>query len=526
MDVSAGIIDGTILTTADPTFMDSEDFVVVPGTYSFTEDIPDGWRQVSAECTVDGGDPIDISETGEIDIGATETVVCEFVNEKFASLTIKKTTNDEIGGAFTINVSGPTTTLDGKILTTADPTFMDSATEIETETGAYTITEDIPDGWRQVSATCTVDAGDPIDISETGLINFGAMKVVVCEFVNEKFGTIKIVKTIPLDASGAFGITITGETTIDPFMLTPTVDSDDDGLFDDMSEVIEIIHGDYTVFETLPDSTWQQKSATCDDGTDLVATNGVVNVGPMDDVICTFDNENKSTLIVKKTTQDELGGNFFINVVGPTMFVGANQIPLTTADPTYMDSEELEVTAGEYVVTEEFQFNSDWRFVSLTCTDNTASQVLSTTVGEPFIIEPGHEVLCEFINQHTGRIEIEKILVGFTGDPATFVFDIDNGPDGDVSQLKVMNNPVEPSFEIFRTVGEYDVSESQILTPGWTLLSAECDNGTFDGINKVEDVEVFPGEVTKCTFVNFNDAFLTIKKTTLDDIPGIFTINA
>ena len=46
----------------------------------------------------------------------------------------------------------------------------------------------------------------------------------------------------------------------------------------------------HTLLEVLPDDTWQIDGAACDNGTDLLATNGQLFVGAGEIVTCTFTN--------------------------------------------------------------------------------------------------------------------------------------------------------------------------------------------------------------------------------------------
>ena len=69
--------------------------LLLPGPYSVSEIVPNGWTLTSATCD-DGSDP------SAIDLGPGETVTCTFTNTKESTLTVNKIVNNNFGGTATI----------------------------------------------------------------------------------------------------------------------------------------------------------------------------------------------------------------------------------------------------------------------------------------------------------------------------------------------------------------------------------------------------------------------------------------
>ena len=104
---------------------------------------------------------------------------------------------------------------------------------------------------------------------------------------------------------------------------------------------------------------WTLTSATCSDGTDLVASAGVVNVGPLENVTCTFTNTGLANLRIVKDAERP-GVNFDFTAAAP----------LSPATFDLADGEQqdfLGLGSGTYSVTEDGE--AGWDNTSNNCVD-------------------------------------------------------------------------------------------------------------------------------------------------------------
>jgi len=141
---------------------------LAPGTYNVAMTAVNGWTS-SATCS-DGSSP------GAIALAAGETVTCTFNNEQQTTpvtrITIYKQTlpaGEAQVFQFTSNFAGTFGLAHGGSKVT------------DVAAGSYSVSESVPNGWTQVSATCN-------DGSSPGNINVSEGETVACTFVNQKQG--------------------------------------------------------------------------------------------------------------------------------------------------------------------------------------------------------------------------------------------------------------------------------------------------------------------------------------------------
>ncbi len=148
----------TVANTGNKTFIDLDQ----DNTYSITETVPEGWDLTSATCT-------GTNTPSAITPDAGETVTCTFTNTKDSNIVVNKTT---VGGhgEFTFDTSyGADFVLSNG----------QSSNSGDIDAGTYSISEAVPSGWAQTSATCD-------DNSPVGAISLQAGETVTCTFVNNK----------------------------------------------------------------------------------------------------------------------------------------------------------------------------------------------------------------------------------------------------------------------------------------------------------------------------------------------------
>lgn len=135
------------------------------GTYAIAETVPAGWVQSSATC--DNGDA-----PGSITLTAGKTVTCTFESARQDAITVVKRT---LGGDGAFAFTSPNAAIGNFSLTTSGGTASKTFTGLAA--GTYAITETVPVGWTQTSATCS-DGSNPASITLT------VGETVTCTFEN------------------------------------------------------------------------------------------------------------------------------------------------------------------------------------------------------------------------------------------------------------------------------------------------------------------------------------------------------
>lgn len=161
---------------------------LVPGTYSVTEEVPDGWSLASASC--DDQSPIDA-----IDLESGETVTCTFVNDEepppppeTGEIIVEKVvTGGDSPFAFTFETEG--FDLEDNTLANGESS---SSGPVEPGSG-YAVSEVVPDGWTLLSATCD-DGSDP------GAIEVSPGETVTCTFTNQIVDDVLALVLVTVDA--------------------------------------------------------------------------------------------------------------------------------------------------------------------------------------------------------------------------------------------------------------------------------------------------------------------------------------
>src|SRR6185503_11382876 len=147
----------------------------------------------------------------------------------------------------------------------------------------YSVSETVPSGWDQASATCS-------DGSPVSNISFSAGENVTCTFTNNKRGRIVVVKDATPDDPQDFTFTTGGGLSPASFQL----DDDANPTLSDTQTISNVAVGSgYSVAETVP-TGWDLTSATCDDGSPV----SNINVGPDETVTCTFNNRTRGQIVV------------------------------------------------------------------------------------------------------------------------------------------------------------------------------------------------------------------------------------
>jgi len=404
------------------------------GFYSVSETVPANWTQTSASCT--NGTPAAVI----VAPGAMTT--CTFTNTQQGAIKVVKNT---VGGnatfAFTSNFGLTSLTTSGG---TASQTFSNV-----TPGGVYSLTETVPTGWTQTSATCT--AGTPTAITVAPGVT------TTCVITNTigappAVGLITVVKNT-VGGNGTFAFSSN-------FGLTSLTTSAGTAsqTFNNLTP-----GSNYFVSETVP-SGWTQTSASCTNGTPAAVTvmTGVTT-------ICTFTNTQLGSITIVKNT---VGGN------GTFAFTSNFGLasPLTTVGGTVSQTVNNLAPGSGYNVGETVPVG--WTQTNLICTNGTPAAIT---------VVAGGTTTCIFTNVQNGSIKVVKNAVGGDG---TFAFTSNFG----LTSLATSGGTATQTFGNLAPGGSYSLSET--AASGWTQTNASCSNGTPAAI------VVVAATTTTCTITN------------------------
>ena len=312
--------------------------------YGVSEDVPAGYRLTSIECDGENGstsvsDAKGVDPEATIKVAAGEHVTCTYTNTKDSSITIRKeAVGGEEGDSFGFSASDG---LADAGRTTADPMLVEGGFTLEDGEsqgfagvvpdgdGAYTVTEDVPAGWRLTKIAC--DDDDSTDESSnagleghTATVKLDAGEDVVCTFTNTRNATIKVTKVVEggddgdrfaFDASSAFGSSGTsiplgaGETWSLGAGDTQTFANAQPNDYDGGPE--------YAVAETGAPDGYRLTRIDCSNeaSTNVADADGLTDpativAAPGETVECTFTNTKRGTIeIEKQTDPDEADEN-------------------------------------------------------------------------------------------------------------------------------------------------------------------------------------------------------------------------
>ena len=231
--------------------------------YSLSETVPSGWDQTSATC--DDGSPV-----SNINVAPAETVTCTFTNRKRAQLVVVKDSLPDDPQDFSFTAGGGLSPAGFQLDDDANATLSNTRTFSDVVPGSgYSISETVPGGWDQQSASCS-------DGSPTSNVSLGAGETVTCTFTNRKRGQIVAVKdAVPNDPQD-FSFTAGGGLSPASFSL----DDDADGTLAASRTFTDVMPGSgYSLAETVPGG-WDQTAATCDDGSPVSNINVVRRLRP------------------------------------------------------------------------------------------------------------------------------------------------------------------------------------------------------------------------------------------------------
>jgi CSLREA domain-containing protein len=438
---------------------------VAAGTYVVTESATPGWDFVHAECD-DGdstGDPTNRTITFRASGG--ENITCVVTNHRQPStITVVKETEPEGSTqpfSFTASYD-----VDGFAL--ADGQSNESE---DIGPGTYSVSETVPAGWDQVSATCS-DGSDPSAIA------LAAGEHVTCTFTNTLLGRIEVEKqTTP---AGYGGFQFTGD-------LSGTL-ADDEALGADVRT------GTYSVTEVLPAFYWRVFSISCNDADSSGSTatkTATFHVDPGETVRCVFTNFGTAFYQVQKVSLPAGGTDFPFKWDDAPLVFDLNDQDLATTSSL----------AGTKTLRE--QAKPGWRLVDVSCNSPDASGDVQTA-SATYNLVPGQTVKCTFTNEQLATLTIKKVTdSSVPTDTFTFAGDV----GGQVSGSNDLTVQVP--------TGTYSTTEQ--IDPNYFLSGVQCDDtdSTGDVPSRTVTFVAAPGEHVTCTVTNTHWSTVRVDKTTL-----------
>jgi hypothetical protein len=454
---------------------------VPTGDYAVAERAADGTEledyasTIACEPREDGPAERSVPTAGtstDVTLNAGDDVVCTFTNTRKSTFKVIKKFEGPSGSdtvAITVNGEGQNVGSPKNSPRAGTPAFGDGdGTQTFTvqpgdsirfgETGS----EGVDLSKYDVKVECVDQADKPVSYSLDGdwyVHDIPAGTNVVCTIYNTRqSGRITLKKILKPAGSGEFNLKLDGEN-------TSVVQTDGDTTFgdQDQTDAIQVATGQHTVAEMAAEGTnatdFVMGAPVCVNRIADVATfsrdvpatevpvqvdeDGRLDVTPGSDILCTFTNEQKGTVIIKKVTNPASADAFAFS--GD---LGAFNVTAGT------DGQAFKVAPGKsYAVTEDPA--NGYSFGSAVCEESAkgedeASSVSGTTATAN--VQPGETVTCTFTNN--------KIPQNVPVSPSGGV-----SPSGDVS-------PVTPSGGVTARKGTARISGTVGCAAGTFAVSS------------------------------------------------------
>jgi uncharacterized protein (TIGR03437 family) len=387
------------------------------GGYSVSEIVPSGWVQTFASCTN--------GTLAAITVAAGATTTCTIINTQQGSIRLVKNT---VGGDGTFSFSS-SFGLGPIILTTSGGTASQTFSNLRPG-GSYGLSETVPSGWTQTSATC--NNGTP------AAITVAAGVTTTCIITNTRVaptGSIQVVKNT-VGGDGTFAITSN-------FGLTSLTTRGGTGSL----TIVNLAPGSsYSVSETVP-SGWAQTGASCNNGTPTA-----INVAAGVTTTCIITNTRVAPTGSIQVVKNTVGGN---GTFAFTSNFGLSS--LTTSVGTASQTFSNLTPGGGYSLSETVP--SGWTQTGASCNNGTPAAIT---------VVAGVTTICTITNTPMA-VAVPDLTIG-----KRHAGNFHQGDTGDTYALTVTNAGQGP------TTGEVTVSDAlpagltatAIGGTGWTCVLA------------------------------------------------------
>ncbi|HET9476939.1 MAG TPA: hypothetical protein VFP63_05585, partial [Dehalococcoidia bacterium] len=271
------------------------------------------------------------------------------------------------------------------------------------------------------------------------------------------------------------------------------LDDDGDPTLSNTEGPVSVASGTYGCSEA-PVPLWTLTSATCSDGSPVNA----INVGPGENVTCTFVNTKDGSITIVKDVANPPGTHpqdFSFTCSPP---VGSFQLDDDADGALSNTNGPTSVSTGTYGCSEAPV--AGWVLTSTTCSDGSPVNAINVGAAE--------DVTCTFVNAPVGNVVIQKVCVGgnesfgFTGTLGAFGLSCVNGSAGQ-------------SFNSI-PVGSKTVTESA-PPAGWSFTGLTCDDPGAVITGPTATFTLDAGETVTCTYTNMKSATVVIVKDTVPD---------
>ncbi len=472
----------------NPTRSNTQAFtnVVAQGGYSIAMTAVTGFDLTTATCS--NGSPV-----SNITIAGGQSVTCTFTVNKRARVTVVKDAQPDDAQDFAFAATGltPSTfSLDDD----ANGTLSNSQVFNNVAVGSgYAVSETVPSGWDQSSATCS-------DGSPVTNIDVSAGEQVTCTFVNKKRGSLTIVDDSQPDDPQDFSYTAGGG-------LSPTSFSLDDDTDTALSNTRTFSNlaaaSGYTVAQTAV-AGWTSTSS-CTNGSTLAN----ITVNPGESVTCTVTNKRNGTIVAIKDAQPNDPQDFSFTAGGglsPASFsLDDDSDPALSNTRTFSNI----VPQSGYSLAETIP--GGWDQTSAICSDGSPVSNIN--------VAPNESITCTFTNRKRGTIVL--IEDSLPNDPQDFAFLAGGGLSPSTFSLDDDSDPTLSNTRTFTNVvaGTYGISEA--VPGGWDQTGATCDNGSA-----LSGIDVSAGETVTCTVTNRKRGNVIVVKDAVPNDPQDFSFAA
>jgi plastocyanin len=258
---------------------------LLPGAFTVTEGAdPSGWSLTNLQCTGGGADTTTAGHTATIGLAPGEAVTCTFTNSGVGTITIVKDAVDNSAQDFPFTTTGGLSPSAFNLDDDGSAPLSNQQVFTNVAAGLYSVTEGAdPTGWQLTNLQCIGGGLDTTTAGRTATIGLDPGENVTCTYTNTEEGSITIVKDAQPD--GAQDFEFDPSANHDPgtnFLL----DDDADGTLSAQRTFTGLLPGTYAVDEVNMPGGWNLTSTSCTDS----SAPGVINLGPGEDVTCTFTN--------------------------------------------------------------------------------------------------------------------------------------------------------------------------------------------------------------------------------------------
>ena len=458
-----GLSNFSLDDDADGTLSNSQTFSgLASGVYTVDEGAVSGWSLTNLTCVDPTGNTTTNLGTGvaTINLAAGESVTCTYTNTlQTGHIIVDKVTVPAADSqSFSFDAVG-TGYNDFALTDVAAPN------DQTLNTGLYSVSETLPAGWVQTSASCVSSIGDTETI---GNLELDPGETITCTFTNTKQGKIIVEKQTNPGGTQA------------EFEFDPSYGNNFFLIDNQQNDSGYLAPGTYSVAEVNIPTGWSQSGVTCSDQSNPAS----INLSAGETVTCVFNNTQGGTLIVKKVM---VGGTDTFNYTGtPSGSISINNGTISA-----------NVAPGAYNSTESAL--SGWDLTGLSCDDGNSTVNLGTRTAT-FNVEAGETVTCTFTNTKGGHIIVDKVTIP-SGDLQSFDFTTNAGSNF------ALADETTPHDSGAVVPGTYSVAETPVL--GWTQTGATCSDGS-----PVNAISLQAGETVTCTFTNTKLGTVIINKVT------------